>query len=161
MDLRRATEILRGLAVSSRYKVQGHSMTPALSDGQQVLAMPVVWDSKQPLGRGKIVVLRQPGGARDFYIKRVIGLPGENISLLERVTYVDGQRLAEPYLSGDGGRQRRNRGEWILESDEYFVMGDNRSDSRDSRVYGPVGRSLLAGVVWLRYWPPRDWAGIC
>jgi signal peptidase I len=74
---------------------------------------------------------------------------------------VNGQPLAEPYLSGDGAAIRRNLGEWVLEDDEYFVMGDNRSDSEDSRVYGPVGRQLLSGVVWLRYWPPRDWSRFC
>ena len=160
MELRRATEFLSGLAGSSRYRVEGHSMTPALADGQQVLAKPVV-SGPAPLLRGMIVVLRHPGRLRRFHIKRVVGLPRENISLREGVTYVNGRPLAEPYLPGDGVIIRRNLGEWILEDDEYFVMGDNRSDSEDSRVYGPVGRHLLAGVVWLRYWPPRDWSRFC
>ena len=160
MELRRATEFLAGLAGSSRYRVKGHSMTPALADGQQVLAKPVV-SGPDPLPRGTIVVLRHPGRLRRFHIKRIVGLPRENISLHEGVTCVNGQPLAEPYLSGDGAAIRRNLGEWVLEDDEYFVMGDNRSDSEDSRVYGPVGRQLLSGVVWLRYWPPRDWSRFC
>jgi signal peptidase I len=160
MELRRATEFLAGLAGSSRYRVEGHSMTPALADGQQVLAKPVV-SGPDPLPRGTIVVLRHPGRLRRFHIKRIVGLPRENISLHEGVTCVNGQPLAEPYLPGDGVAMRRNLGEWILEDDEYFVMGDNRSDSEDSRVYGPVGRQLLSGVVWLRYWPPRDWSRFC
>ena len=143
MELRRATEFLSGLAGSSRYRVEGHSMTPALANGQQVLAKPVV-SGPDPLLRGTIVVLRHPGRLRRFHIKRVVGLPRENVSLREGVTYVNGRLLAEPYLPGDGVIIPRNLGEWILADDEYFVMGGQ--PVRQRRQPGlRTGRASSAG----------------
>ena len=144
------------LALSQRYKVDGHSMFPALRHGQHVAAQRLAPDSQQ-VDRGNLVVFRHPIRRDSVHIKRVVGLPAERISLRDGLTFVNGLKLEEPYCSVSGMLTGRNLGEWLMDDDEYFLMGDNRSDSEDSRLYGPVGCHLIVGVVWLRYWPPSRW----
>lgn len=132
-------------------------MFPALRHGQHVAARRLSQDSQQ-VSRGSLVVFRHPVHRDAVHIKRVVGLPAESISLRDGLTFVNGLRLDEPYCPVSGMLTGRTRGEWLMDDDEYFLMGDNRSDSEDSRRYGPVGRHLIAGVVWLRYWPPSKWA---
>ena len=148
---------LQNLALSRRFKVDGHSMFPALRDGQHVAARRLTQDSQQ-VNRGSLVVFRHPIRRDTFHIKRVVGLPAESISLRDGSTFANGLRLDEPYCSVSGEVTGGTQGEWLMDDDEYFLMGDNRSDSEDSRRYGPVGCHLMAGVVWLRYWPPSKWA---
>lgn len=147
---------LRSLALSQRYKVDGHSMFPALRDGQHVAAKRLASDSQQ-VNRGCLVVFRHPLRRGTVHIKRVVGLPAERLSLRDGLTFVNGLKLDEPYCSVSGMLTGGTRGEWLMDDDEYFLMGDNRSDSEDSRRYGPVGCHLIVGVVWLRYWPPSRW----
>ena len=136
-------------------------MAPALQDGQQVLA--VLPRSSELLKRGSIVVLQHPVWRNFIYIKRIIGLPGEHIRLEGSRVYLDDILLEEPYLHGMSGPQiqklptRRSARLWITEEDEVFVLGDQRSDSQDSRAFGPVHRIFILGRVWLRYWPPQAW----
>ena len=144
------------LALSQRYKVDGHSMFPALRNGQHVAAERLIHDSQQ-VNRGSLVVFMHPIRGDTVLIKRVVGLPAESISLRDGLTFVNGSRLDEPYCSVPAKFKGRTQGEWLMDDDEYFLMGDNRSDSEDSRRYGPVGRHLIVGVVWLRYWPPSKW----
>ncbi len=148
---------MQNLALSRRFKVDGHSMFPALRDGQHVAARRLTQDSQQ-VNRGSLVVFRHPIRRDTFHIKRVVGLPAESISLRDGSTFANGLRLDEPYCSVSGEVTGGTQGEWLMDDDEYFLMGDNRSDSEDSRRYGPVGCHLMAGVVWLRYWPPSKWA---
>lgn len=148
---------LRHLTLSQRYKVDGHSMFPALRDGQHIAAKRLAHDSQQ-VNRGSLVVFRHPLRRGTVHIKRVVGLPAERLSLRDGLTFVNGSKLDEPYCSVSGMLMGRTRGEWLMDDDEYFLMGDNRSDSEDSRRYGPVGCHLIVGVVWLRYWPPSRWS---
>jgi signal peptidase I len=134
-------------------------MSPALVNGQHLLARSLS-RSPAPLIRGQIVVLNHPQHTRRVYIKRIIGLPDETISLILGVTYVDDSRLAEPYLAGANPARTEDYGEWWNGPDEYFVMGDNRSDSEDSRAFGPINKNLIIGRVWFRYWPPGAWGRI-
>jgi len=159
MSLESAAEMLVNLATSSRYRVDGSSMSPALVSGQHLLARSLLRAVK-PLSRGEIVVLQHPQHTRRVYIKRIVGLPDESVSINWGVTYVNDSRLAEPYLVGANPARTESYGEWWTGPEEYFVMGDNRNDSEDSRVFGPINKALIIGRVWFRYWPPGTWGQI-
>ena len=145
---------LLGALTWGRSRVVGDSMLPALADGQYVL----LWRGqslRNRLRRGDIVVLRNPEWRHQTYVKRVIGLPGEGISLNEGRVYIGGAHLEESYLRCPDSLG--TAGEWWMGPDEYFVMGDNRRNSQDSRAFGPIAATQIVGRVWLRYWPPRAW----
>ncbi len=157
--------IIRGLinlVSSARFVVRGNSMQPALKSRESVLAVRsrLPWNR---LRRGDIVVFRQPDYPGRVYIKRIVGLPNEDIRLEDGLVHLKGALLEETYIDGlDGlfpGRQDQNR-EWWTGPDEYFVLGDNRGGSQDSRAFGPVARRLILGRVWFRCWPPRSWGPV-
>ena len=131
-------------------------MLPALADSQYVLMLPRERLVRQ-LDRGDIVVLRHPGGTGDVYIKRIVGLPNETIVMKEGELLLNGRPLQENYPTSPAVEKRIGPQEWSAGYDEYFVMGDNRRQSRDSRIFGPVNNRLIMGRVWLRYWPPSAW----
>ena len=139
--------------------VDGDSMLPSLESRQYVLAR-VARKGKAAPERGRIVLVRNPLGRRRTLAKRVVGLPGETIILQKGVTYVDGRALREPYLKGARTAATTRLNQWEMGDDEYFVMGDNRANSLDSRTFGPVHRSLIRGLVWFRCWPPRNWGRV-
>ena len=159
MRLPPLVKTLADLANSLPYKVDGDSMRPNLDSGHYVLARAVPPGSA-PLDRGGIVILRRPIGQRRTYVKRIVGLPNETISWQKGVIYVNGRTLPEPYLDGAGEAAPSFPNEWETGEEEYFAMGDNRASSQDSRTFGPIHRSLILGVVWLRYWPPHFWGRI-
>ena len=112
--------------------------------------------------RGQIVVFtaprtaercgRQDGGST--FVKRIVGLPGETVSERDGLVYIDGERLVEPYV--EASRRGKTSGSWPrLAPGHYFVMGDNRINSCDSRTWGSVPRGSLIGPVILTYWPPN------
>ena len=131
-------------------------MLPALADGQYVLMLPKERFGRQ-LGRGDIVLLRHPREADDVYVKRIVGLPNETIRMNEGQLLLNGIPLREDYPTLPAAEKRTGPQEWSAGHDEYFVMGDNRRQSRDSRVFGPVNGRLILGRVWCRYWPPSGW----
>lgn len=139
-------------ALTGRFQVLGSSMQPTLHSGQYVIVSKLVYHFREPQ-RGDVVVFEPPNGAHDDYIKRIIGLPGEHIEVRGGAVWVDGYRLEEPYVSSPMAYS----GSWDLGPDEYFVLGDNRADSSDSRAWGPLHRDLLVGKAWLCYWPPQYW----
>ena len=108
------------------------------------------------------MVLRNPLSGRGALIKRVIGRPEEYIHLKDDGVHIDDRPapLVEPYLAGppcpDTGHPRR----WFTGPDEYFVLGDNRNDSLDSRSLGPIPYHCILGLVWLRCWPPAAWGTV-
>ena len=112
------------------------------------------------------MVLRHPVLPGQIYIKRIIGLPGETIRIDGHRAYQDDVLLDEPYLNPNptfNSFEAPRRGTarlWINDAEEYFVMGDRREDSQDSRSFGPVHRDLILGRVWLRYWPPQAWGSL-
>ena len=134
----------------SHFRVSGNSMTPRLRDGDLLHVIPrVLSDSR--FARGAVVVARSPALDGGYWIKRVVGLPGEFLSVAENGdVFIDDVLLSEPYRSA-AARSQAQPSAWLCDDDEYFLMGDNRADSSDSRRYGPVHRSAIVGRVWLRW----------
>ncbi len=118
-----------------------------------VSGRPVDW----PALRGSIVAFRHPVSPARVYLKRIVGLPREHILLEGGLVIINGSPLSEPYLlPGTPSRQRGAR-QWFTGDDEYFLLGDNRTDSEDSRHFGPVPESLIIGGIWFSYWPIKVW----
>ena len=137
------------------FNVKGASMEPNFHNNEYLIIDEISFRVRNP-ERGEIVVFRYPKDPSQYFIKRVIGLPGETIDItdgivrIENVEYPNGFILNESYLSGDATEGRKKV---TLGVDEYFVMGDNRDESMDSRVFGPVTKKELIGRVWIRGLP--------
>ncbi len=138
--------------LTARFIVDGSSMTPTLGTGQYVLVNRMAYLTGTPQ-RGDVIVLHSPEDSDTDLIKRLIGLPGETISIADGVVRVNDVPLHEPYLN----TPPRYQGEWTLGAEEFFVLGDNRNNSRDSHNFGPVRREALVGQATLIYWPSQDW----
>ena len=140
-------------AATGRFQIDGSSMEPNLHHDERVIVDKISYLLGAPQ-RGDVVVFYLDGQPKD-YIKRVIGLPGETIEIANGIIYINGQLLDEPYIlqSAAGALSARQ-----LSSDEYFVMGDNRGNSQDSRSFGAVHLKNIVGRAWIIYWPPADWA---
>jgi len=131
--------------------VRGSSMAPGIQDGDRILVEP--WSYLlSPIERGDVVVLRYPLDPEIDYIKRVIGLPGDCISLAHGEVWVNGERLAEPYVESIDASSSLSA---VIEPGHYFVLGDNRPRSSDSREFGTVPEEYVRGRVDLRLWPLR------
>lgn len=137
---------------SELYVVRGHSMSPTFLPGEH-LAARRIRGRVEDVVRGDVVVLRDPARGGRRHLKRVIGLPGERVRQQDGVLLVDGRRVKEGYLNGTPSVIGLEDRTWELERGEFFVLGDNRAHSEDSRELGPVGADRIAGVVWFRYWP--------
>jgi signal peptidase I len=138
----------------------GEGCTATFSD--RVLAAKIVYRFRDP-ERGEIAVFHAPPAAAahgcpgSTFVKRVIGLPGELVSERNGYVSIDGRLLAEPYVR-PGYRDDTTKTWPRLGSGEYFMIGDHRDDSCDSRVWGPVPRANFIGPVVATYWPPWDWS---
>jgi signal peptidase I len=106
--------------------------------------------------RGEILVMLDPNQPNNTLVKRVIGLPGDNLMMQDGSLYLNGKHMTEPYLNGTPSAPGSVYCEWTLKSNEYVVLGDNRSHSTDSRQFGPIPFESIVGKVWLRYWPPNQ-----
>jgi signal peptidase I len=132
-------------------KVEGTSMAPLLSDQERIFINKFVYRF-EPIDRGDVVVFWYPLDRSKSFIKRVIGLPGETVEIRAGHLYVDGKELQEPYVPAfylDGGSYPSRR----LPADEFFVMGDHRDSSNDSRMFGTVPRDFIYGKAVFAYWP--------
>lgn len=127
--------------------IQGRSMTPTLRDGECYFLNRFVYRFKAP-ARGDLVVLKDPGH-NDFAVKRIIGLPGDWLTFRDGKVFLNGNRLAEPYLpKGTYTATADSQEKWVqLGNEHYFVMGDNRACSEDSRVYGRILRENIVGAI--------------
>lgn len=133
--------------VAQPFQVEGRSMEPSYHSGQLILIEKVSYRLHQPK-RGDVVVFRYPNSPATDYIKRVIGLPGEKITITNGLVFVDGIQLGENYLSA--GTQTflagsRSSYEITLGNDQYFMLGDNRTQSSDSRDWGPLDKKYMIG----------------
>lgn len=134
------------------YLIRGRSMEPSYRSGDLLLVGSL---GRRAPARGDVVVLRNPTDPDAHDLKRVIGLPGESVSLADGSLYVDGAHLPEPYLGGLPATLGLERRDWTLPADRFFVLSDNRARGTDSRHFGPVRRSAIIGKVYVKVWPVR------
>lgn len=135
-------------------RVEGTSMLPRLEDRDRLFINKFVYHI-EAIERGDVVVFHYPRDPEKSYIKRVIAIPGDSISIDQGNVRVNGKLLREPYVPLQY-RDSRSMAEMIVPPDSYFMMGDHRSISSDSREFGPVERSLIYGKAAFIYWPARD-----
>jgi len=129
--------------------VRGSSMAPGIQDGDRILVEP--WSYLLgPVARGDVIVLRYPLDPEIDYIKRVVGLPGDQITLARGEVWVNGVRLDEPYVASVDVTSTLST---VVAAGNYFVLGDNRPRSSDSREFGLVPEAYVRGRVDLRLWP--------
>ena len=132
-------------------KVEGTSMAPLLSDQERIFINKFVYRF-EPIDRGDVVVFWYPLDRSKSFIKRVIALPDEVVQIRSGVVYVDGKALAEPYVPPQY-EDLSDYGPVRVPRDMYFVMGDHRISSNDSRVFGPVPSRFIYGRAVFAYWP--------
>lgn len=143
--------LIRTLIVQP-FVVNGPSMEPTFYSDQYVLVDEITYRFREP-ERGEIIVFRNPRNEAEFYIKRIIGLPGETVAITDNGIEINREKLNESYINVKNGMMGQNN--FILKDGEYFVMGDNRLQSFDSRSWGPLGRKEIIGMVRLRFFPLR------
>jgi signal peptidase I len=141
------------------FYVKGASMEPNFHDHEYLIINEISYRFGEPQ-RGDIIVFRYPKDPSQYFIKRIIGLPGEKIKIKDNKVYIyndkypNGLELNEDmYLTDEEDTPNLGKTEFILEQGEYFVLGDNRGSSLDSRRFGPVPRRLIIGKAWIRGWP--------
>lgn len=133
--------------------VLGTSMEPNFETGQRLIVNKIIYKFDE-LKRGDVVVLRPPSDTNAEYLKRVVGLPGESVEIKNGLVYIDGEPLSEPYILDSPNYTMKK-----LEVPQgyCFVLGDNRNNSNDSHIWGPLPQGNIIGKVWLSVWPPSDW----
>ena len=132
-------------------RVEGTSMLPELRDQDRLFINKFAYRFES-ISRGDVVVFHYPRDPSTSYIKRVIALPGDTLRIDEGRVYVNGNRIAEPYVPFRF-RDDRSMAKMVIPANDYFVMGDHRSISSDSRDFGPVPRGLIYGKAAFIYWP--------
>ncbi len=138
------------------HQVKGNSMYPNFYDKEYLLTDKVSYRFGEP-ERGDVIIFKAPRNEEYEYIKRIIGLPNEKVMISEGHVFVNNQQLNEAYLPPSyqtrAGTFASENQIISLGGSEYFVLGDNRSHSSDSRDWGPVPEENIIGKTWLRYWP--------
>jgi signal peptidase I len=132
-------------------KVEGGSMEPGLEDQERIFINKLVYHFES-IERGDIVVFRYPRDTHKSFIKRVIGVPGDRIRISAGRVYVNSVPLDEPYVPPDY-LDARSYTETVVPYNAYFLLGDHRNSSNDSREFGPVMRSYIYGKAVFGYWP--------
>lgn len=136
------------LWVVQGYKVFGSCMEPNLNNGERLLGSKLAMVTG--IHRGDVVVFQPPHKPQTAFIKRVVGLPGELLEIRNNQVFVNGKRLNEPYLQRVWHDERPAE---RIAKDMVFVMGDNRDNSNDSRMWGELPLRSITAKAWLRYWP--------
>lgn len=132
------------------------SMENTIMTGTRMIGLRLTYMFESP-ERGDIIIFKYPDNPSENYVKRIIGLPGEKVEIIDGVTYVDGIALEEPYLKEPA--RKDDWGPYIVPEDSYFVMGDNRNNSRDSRYWETtnyVPKKNILGKAMLIYYPFED-----
>jgi signal peptidase I len=137
--------------VTARIRVEGSSMEPSLHDGEFVVINRLAYRWANP-ERGEIIVFNFPLDPERRFIKRIIGLPGDTISVHQGTVVVNNIPLEEPYIYA----APQYDGEWIVEDGHYFVLGDNRNNSSDSQNWGSLEAEAIIGKAVVIYWPLSD-----
>lgn len=139
------THYVMGFAI-----VEGNSMSPTLEDEDRVI-LTRLGLNETSLKRGDIIIFRSPSGYDD-YIKRIIGVPGDYVEIIGGNLYLNGEFLEEDYTDSNF-TETKGREDWLLGTGEFFVLGDNRDHSEDSRIYGPIPERDIEGKVLWHYSP--------
>ena len=139
--------------IAAPFYVGSGSMVPTLMVWDRILINKLAYDFAGPQ-RGDIVLFESPEGTEDPLIKRVVGLPGDTIEVRAGALYVNGRRQREPYVNDHLRNMQSPYGPTEVPEGHYFMMGDNRGNSADSRVFGPVPEENLIGEALFRFWPP-------
>jgi signal peptidase I len=132
--------------------VEGSSMEVNLHDGERLIVVKAAYWFGEPQ-RGDVIIFTHPQDPTRTLVKRVIGLPGEEIEIRDDEVYINGSPLDEPYIKGTTSTLSKTE----VPEGYYFVMGDNRQASSDSRSWGLLPEGNIIGRVWLIYWPLGDW----
>jgi signal peptidase I len=145
------------------HKIKGASMSPTFPDGEYLLTDKVTYRMREPQ-RGDVIVFKARVAQGEEFIKRIIGLPGESVSIKNGKIFINNIALNENvYLDSgiitSGSAFLQDEISIIVPKDEYFVLGDNRPHSSDSRSWGFVTKKEISGRAWLVYWPPKN-AGV-
>ncbi|QJT09775.1 signal peptidase I [Oceanidesulfovibrio marinus] len=163
--------IIRAFFVQA-FKIPSGSMLETLQIGDHLLVSKLIYGVKVPFTdievvefsqpeRGDVIVFEYPVNPSQDFIKRVIGLPGDTVEIRNKDVYVNGKKLDEPYVQHTDSRilesLRDNMAPRTVPENEYFVMGDNRDESHDSRFWGFVDRHKIEGKAWVIYW---SWRGV-
>ncbi|MEK7353120.1 MAG: signal peptidase I [Chloroflexota bacterium] len=153
-----AVIVLGQRAIAPKIVVDGPSMNYTLHDGQQIVVNKVLYRFQKP-ERGDVIVFYPPINQREEYIKRIIGLPGESVEIKDGVVYVHKKNgtilpLVEPYISEPAKASFKGD---IIPAYSYFVLGDNRNNSSDSRGGWTVPFGNIIGKAWVSVWPPDRW----
>ncbi len=129
--------------------VKGASMEPTLQDNERLIANKISYRFTPPQ-RGDIIIFKPPLETKRNYIKRIIGIPGDKIQIINGEVYLNDEKLEEPYVKY---RSFEDLPAFTVPPDSYFVLGDNRSNSSDSRYWGFVPRKNVIGKAWAVFWP--------
>lgn len=143
--------------IAEPHKVSGLSSIPNFNDGDYIITNKLAVRFST-LVRGEDIIVKNPNNPeKDVFIKRIIGLPGETLKIADGHVYINGKLLEEPYLDPDvqttGERFLKEGDEIFIPADNYFVMGDNRKNSQDSRDFGLIKKDSIIGQAFFRYWP--------
>ena len=138
--------------VGQAFRVQGTSMLPLLEDGERIIVNKLVYRFR-PIGRGDVVVFWYPRDPSVSFIKRVLGLPGDVVELRQGFLFVNGKAVEESYLS-PRFRDDESYPPVEIKKGYYYVMGDHRNSSNDSRSWGEVPEKYIYGRAEARFWPP-------
>ncbi len=133
------------------FRIEGFSMEPNFHDGQFLIVNKLIY-ALHPPERGDVIVFIPPNNTTRDFIKRVIGLPGDRIEIMDGRVYVNGAPLDEPYPLNPGSY---TSAPVTVPAGEYFVLGDNRNNSSDSHSWGTVDGKSIIGKAWVSYWPPQ------
>jgi signal peptidase I len=143
--------------------VEGLSMFATLDNDDYLIANKIDYRFHAP-ERGDIIILRPPTNNSTDFIKRIIALPGERLLIRSGFVYINGHKLNEPYLPEEWVTQNNwpldNPNGAVMPANQYFVMGDNRNRSQDSRFFGPISRDRIDGKAWFRIWPLNHFGSI-
>ena len=142
-------------AVFGLHIVLGDSMQPNFATGQFLVSLRIPFLADD-LHFGEIIAFQSPENPDDLLIKRVIGLPGDTVEIRDTQVFVNGVLLDEPYINEPCSTNKCRNRIWQLDEHEYFVMGDNRNHSNDSRRFGPIPEDLISSRMLIRLWPLTD-----
>lgn len=141
------------LFVVQPFIVEGQSMLPTFNNSDYLITEKISYLFRSPK-RGEVVIFHPPDNPSVNYIKRLVGLPGDKIEVKNQNVYVNSQKINEPYLtSNDQTKAATQDFSLMLREGEYFVLGDNRNHSRDSREIGPIPYSSIVSRIWVRLLP--------